>query len=195
MLMLKRAEAAQAMQAEQERLLRIEARLQLIESEGKMSSYEVILKTIPAERVAGTKGVIPDFDGGQAAIFGQLFDRTYGYVFGHGVRSAGCGIAMYYGEGESMKNMPVEAAVQIGDAKLESGDGVEVHTLPPATVATTIHKGAFNTIGQAYDALMKWIEINGYHMAGASREVYLEFSREDPGKNVTEIQFPVEKGG
>ena len=38
MLMLKRAETAQAMQAEQARLLRIEARLQLIELEGKMST-------------------------------------------------------------------------------------------------------------------------------------------------------------
>jgi DNA-binding transcriptional MerR regulator len=46
MLMLKRAEAAQAMQAEQARLMRIEARLQRIELEGKMSPYD-------RERIAG----------------------------------------------------------------------------------------------------------------------------------------------
>jgi effector-binding domain-containing protein len=192
MLMLKRAEAEKGMREEQERLMRIEARLQLIELEGKMSIYEVIVKNVAAERVAATKGVIPDFEGEQFHIFNQLFDQAFDYVYGHGARSTGGGIAVYYGDG-SMKNVPVEAAVPIGDARLESGDGVEVHMLPAAAMATTVHKGVFATIPQAYDALMKWIEANGYRITGASREVYLEFSREDLTKNVTEIQVPVEK--
>lgn len=193
MLMLKRAEAAQAMQEEQTRLMRIEARLQLIELEGKMTTYEVIVKQVPAERVAGVKGIIPDFDGSQAQAFNELFDKAFDYVYGNGVRNAGCGIAVYYNEDGSMKNAPVEAAVQIGDAKLQAGDGVQVHELPAATMATTVHKGKFDTIGQAYDALMKWIDANGYRIAGSCREVYLKFSREDLAGNVTEIQFPVEK--
>jgi effector-binding domain-containing protein len=148
---------------------------------------------VPAERVAGVKGIIPDFDGSQAQAFNELFDKAFDYVYGNGVRNAGCGIAVYYNEDGSMKNAPVEAAVQIGDAKLQAGDGVEVHELPAATMATTVHKGKFDTIGQAYDALMKWIDANGYRIAGSCREVYLKFSREDPAGNVTEIQFPVEK--
>lgn len=193
MLMLKRAEAAQAMQAEQERLMRIEARLELIELEGKMSAYEVIVKHVAAERVAGVKGIIPDFDGSQTPIFNQLFDKAFGYVYSRGVRNAGCGIAVYYNDDGSMKNAPVEAAVQIGDANLASSDGVEVHVLPPATMATTVHKGAFNNLGQAYDALMKWIDANGYRIAGSCREVYVKYNRDDLAGNVTEIQFPVEK--
>lgn len=193
MLMLKRAETAQAMQEEQARLMRIEARLQLIELEGKMTTYEVIVKQAPAERVAGVKGIIPDFDGSQVQVFNKMFDKAFGYVYGHGVRNAGCGIVLYYNDDGSMKNAPVEAAVQIGDAKLASGDGVEVHELPAATVATTVHKGKFDTIGQAYDALMKWIEANGYRIAGPSRELYVKFSRDDLAGNVTELQFPVEK--
>ena len=193
MLMLKRAETAQAMQTEQARLMRIEARLQLIELEGKMSTYEVIVRQVPAERVAGVKGIIPDFDGSQTAVFNQMFDKTYGFIYSHGVRQPGCGITLYYNEDGSMKNAPVEAAVQIGDAKLQAGEGVEVHELPAATMATTVHKGAFTNIGQAYDALMKWIEANGYRIAGPSREVYVKFSRDDLAGNVTELQFPVEK--
>lgn len=193
MLMLKRAEASQAMQAEHERLMRIEARLHLIELEGRMSNYEVIVKNVAAERVAGVKGVIPDFDGSQMAAFNALFDKTYGYVYGRGVRDAGCGIAVYGNDDGSMQNVPVEAAVQIGNAKLESGDGVEVHSLPAATMATTVHKGVFTDMGQAYNALMKWIEANGYRIAGSGREVYLQYDRGNPGMNVTEIQFPVEK--
>lgn len=79
------------------------------------------------------------------------------------------------------------------DAKLPAGEGIEVHELPAATMATTVHKGKFDTIGQGYDALMKWIEANGYRIAGPCRELYLKFSREDLVGNVTELQFPVEK--
>jgi DNA-binding transcriptional MerR regulator len=193
MLMLKRAEASQAMQAEHERLMRIEAQLQLIELEGKMSNYEVVVKNVAAERVAAAKGVIPDFEGAQMQAFNQLFDKAFGYVYSHGVRKPGCGIAVYYNDDGSMTNVPVEAAVQIGDAKLEGGDGVEVHALPAGTMATTVYKGDFSDISQAYDALMKWIESNGYRIAGSSREVYLQYDRANPGANVTEIQFPVEK--
>lgn len=193
MLTLKRAETALAMQAEHARLMRIEARLQLIELEGKMSTYEVVLKNVAAERVASVKGVIPDFDGGQTEIFNQLFDTAFGYVARHGVRTPGCGIVVYYNDDGSMKNALVETAVQIGDAKMESGDGVEVHTLPAATMATTVHKGSFANLGQAYDALIKWIEANGYRINGSGREVYVQFSREHMANNVTEIQFPVEK--
>ena len=60
-------------------------------------------------------------------------------------------------------------------------------------MATTVHKGAFNNLGQAYDALMKWIDANGYRIAGSCREVYVKYNRDDLAGNVTEIQFPVEK--
>ncbi|MEK7310884.1 MAG: GyrI-like domain-containing protein [Chloroflexota bacterium] len=63
-------------------------------------------------------------------------------------------------------------------------------------MACTVHHGPFSTLSQAYDALMKWIEANGYHLTGPAREVYLppaeNGSQNDPN-TVTEIQLPVEK--
>jgi effector-binding domain-containing protein len=59
-----------------------------------------------------------------------------------------------------------------------------------------VHHGPFITIGEAYEALIKWIGENGYHVVGPGREVYLreaeKGNQNDPG-TVTEIQFPVEK--
>ena len=73
----------------------------------------------------------------------------------------------------------------------------------------TIHQGGYDTIGQAYSALLAWIEANGYGIVGASREVYLrcpdndytdpnaigyaEYTADDPAAFVTEVQFPVAK--
>ena len=56
--------------------------------------------------------------------------------------------------------------------------------------------GAFNTLNQAYSALVAWIEANGYRIAGPNREVYLHCTspvRQNDESYVTEIQFPVEK--
>jgi effector-binding domain-containing protein len=59
----------------------------------------------------------------------------------------------------------------------------------------TIHKGAYDTIGAAYTALGKWIEVNGYQMNGPCREVYFTDPRSStpPGEYVTEIRMPVSK--
>lgn len=64
------------------------------------------------------------------------------------------------------------------------------------TMATVVHKGPFISIGEAYTAIIKWIEANDYQINGPTREVYLRpatnGSQTDP-ETVTEIQFPVEK--
>ena len=59
MLKLKQAEAEQRLAHEQERLVRIAARLKLIEQENDMSNDEVVLKTAPALRIASRTVTIP----------------------------------------------------------------------------------------------------------------------------------------
>ena len=73
---------------------------------------------------------------------------------------------------------------------------IRVYELPAAMMASVIHKGAFNQFMQAYEALLQWIEANGYTVVGPNREIYLEISqpvRQDNDSYVTEIQFPVAK--
>jgi effector-binding domain-containing protein len=64
------------------------------------------------------------------------------------------------------------------------------------TMATTIHQGSYNTLTQAHEAILTWIETNAYHIVGPSREIYLHntlpLDHDNPAY-VTEIQFPVEK--
>lgn len=53
-------------------------------------------------------------------------------------------------------------------------DSVEPITLPGGTVAVTTHVGAYNTIGDAYQALMSWVADQGYVAAGDPWESYLD---------------------
>jgi effector-binding domain-containing protein len=61
------------------------------------------------------------------------------------------------------------------------------------TAACVIHRGPYNTIGLAYSTVMKWIEENGYEIAGHPRESYIDgcWNKEDPADWTTEIQVPV----
>jgi DNA-binding transcriptional MerR regulator len=63
--------------------------------------------------------------------------------------------------------------------------------------ASLIYKGPYETISQAYQALMAWCEANGYELAGPDREVYLTSPEKttDPSDYITELQQPVKKAG
>ena len=73
---------------------------------------------------------------------------------------------------------------------------VQVHELPPVTVASAMHHGAYNRLSEAYDALLRWVGSSGYVVAGPIRELYLQISmpvRQDDESYITEIQAPVAK--
>jgi effector-binding domain-containing protein len=81
---------------------------------------------------------------------------------------------------------------------LPPAKGVQVHSLPAyETMASVIHAGSFATIGEAYDAIAKWIDANGYQVVGPPRELNLKMPDKPGDQNdpntVNEIQFPVEK--
>jgi effector-binding domain-containing protein len=75
---------------------------------------------------------------------------------------------------------------------------VKIRVLPGTEVAALIHRGPFATLSTAYEALLKWIEENGYLIAGSPyREIYLQPPAEEgdqqDGETITEIQFPIKK--
>jgi effector-binding domain-containing protein len=60
-------------------------------------------------------------------------------------------------------------------------------------MATTVVHGALDTIHRGYADIGKWVEANGYRLAGLPRELSLQFPQRADGSDlITEIQFPVE---
>jgi DNA-binding transcriptional MerR regulator len=194
MLRLKQAELQQRVQEEQARLERVEARLRQIEQEGIMPNYEVVLKRVPPQLVAGVREVISNWEAVTPTL-NRNFDAVLEYVEGHGGPFAGPALDIWYGmEQANGTNLDVEAAAQI-ESPIPESERVKVHTLPSVeTMASTIHHGSFATLAQPHGAVMQWVEANGYRIAGPSREVYLQYERNgDQNQYITEIQYPVEK--
>ncbi len=62
------------------------------------------------------------------------------------------------------------------------------------TAATIVHHGSMDEVEGTMQVLATWIEENGWRATGFARELYLDYSHEEPEKGVTELQIPVVKG-
>ncbi|MFZ5858289.1 MAG: MerR family transcriptional regulator [Chloroflexota bacterium] len=190
MLKLRETEVRQKVREEAERLQRVEAWLGQIEQENEMSKYDVLIKNVEAVKVASVRDVVPT-----PPEQGGLWRELEGYLAMHRVRPNGACFTLYHDEDYKERDWDLEVCEPITDELTESRR-VKVRSLPASTMACTVHNGPFVTISEAYAAIGKWIETNGYCIVGPCREVYLKAARNgsqtDPN-TVTEIQFPVEK--
>jgi len=190
MLKLRETEARQRVQEEAERLERIRTRLKQIEQENGMSKYDVVIKKVEEIKTASVRDVVP-----LPSEQGGLWDELEGYLAMNRVRPIGACFTLYHDDEFKERDWDLEVCEPI-DAELMESKRVKVYTLPASTLACTLHNGPFTTIGEAYNAIGKWITDNGYCITGPCREVYLRPSKNgsqnDP-ETVTEIQFPVEK--
>jgi DNA-binding transcriptional MerR regulator len=195
MLRLKQVELHQQLEEGQARLARIEAWLQAFEQEATMPAYDVVIKSVVALRVAQARGVAPKMEQPELGItLGRLFAEVMGSITQHGATIVGPGITLYYDLEYREREISVGACLAFEGSLFES-EQVKVVELPAVeTMASVIHHGSFSTMHQAYNAILPWIESNGYHIRGPNRELNLEFeSGGDESTFVTEIQFPVEK--
>jgi len=192
MLKLRQVEIRQRVQEETGRLERVEARLRQIEQEEDMSKYDVVIKKIGPIKVASVRGIVPT-PPQQGSLWGEL----EGYLAGQRVRPAAPCFCMYHDDEYKERDWDIEACEPI-EADVPETGRVKVRTLPAIeTMACSVHAGPYVTLGEAYDAILKWVDENGYQVMGAGREIYLQETKpagnqNDPGA-VTEIQFPVEK--
>jgi len=190
-LILKKAELQQRVNEERGRLEQVEKLLKQIEKEGIMPDYKIIVKKVEPQLVASVRDVLPTY-----GDVGRLYEEIFEYLGRKMVfKPAGPVMTIGYDNEYKESDVDVEAAVPI--SKKVAGQGrVKIYELPGLEqAACTVHKGRYEDIGQAYNALMAWIESNGYQISDSNRELYFTDPTKvkDPAENVTEIQFPVKK--
>jgi DNA-binding transcriptional MerR regulator len=194
MLRLKQHEMQQRVQAEQERLARIEARLKQLEAGGTRPSHEVALKKVRSQIVASTRTLAANF-----TLKNQLATDLLNTLKKHSVRQTDH-LLFIDSEGSYRENdmniieivVPVQSS-SVGNIVERSGGRITIRELPAVnTMATLLYQGNPYTLSEAYQPLGTWIQANDYVITGSCRKVCLQ--REgDLDSHVTEIQFPVEK--
>ncbi|MGY4900600.1 MerR family transcriptional regulator [Streptomyces sp. 900116325] len=192
MLRLRQVELEAAMAAAAARLAQVEARLRSIESEGHMPADEVVVKNVPAVRVAELTGTAASYQPQDITpVIGPLYDRLFPLLEAAGIRPTGPGVARYEdapdGNGTIVVHAGVTVSAPVGPV---GGTGVTVLELPAFEAATIVHRGSMDGVLITEQTLARWLDANGYRSLGYTREINLECP-EDKDKWVTELQEPV----
>ncbi len=194
MLRLRQAKLQQQIQAEQEQLARIEARLNYLEGEGRKLADKVILKAVKPLTVLGSYTHVTGF------LPNVSFANTFlALLKQHEIRPAGPIIYIYHESTSNTADLDVEVAVPVEreaastfNLSALTGNQVALRELPEtATMASFLYHGSPYALVEAYQALGTWIQAHGYPITGPSRKVCLRWSGE-LSNYLTEIQFPVE---
>jgi len=196
MLLVRRADAEQAIEAQAQRLRQIESRIAQIEAEGRLSADDVILRREPARRLLSMRQTVASFADG-VRLIGELVASVPRRV-GAGV--VGQLVAIAHAQEFEPENIDVELGFFLeadisGPVGLPDGRALEVRELPAVEhLATCVRIGLPQEAHLTTARIGQFIEANGYRMGGPNREVFLQ--RPSPGRledSVVEMQFPVER--
>ena len=154
-------------------------------------SAPVLIKNIPETTVAFMQIRLESYD--------RLFDRMP--EMGALMEKAGCECALpeycftnYLEPGYKDGDIPVEICESVVEAKKETGE-LRFKTLPEIRAACVFHKGSYRTFSESYEAVLRYIEENGYEIAVEIRESYIDgiWNKDDESQWLSEIQVPVKR--
>lgn len=154
-------------------------------------SAPVLIKNIPETTVAFMQIRLESYD--------RLFDRMP--EMGALMEKAGCECALpeycftnYLEPGYKDGDIPVEICESVVEAKKETGE-LRFKTLPEIRAACVFHKGSYRTFSESYEAVLRYIEENGYEIAGEIRESYIDgiWNKDDESQWLSEIHVPIKR--
>ena len=158
-----------------------------------MSEYEITTKEVPLMRVA----ILPDIIENYAKV-GRLFKELHAALEENGITPIGPQLAIYLDEEYTPHNAAVAAAVPVKvplGTKMPEDIRVQFDDLPGDLMVSLVHSGPWDDFRPAYQAIMEWVEANGYEIIGPNREIHLVGPRDGvpPEEFQMEIQFPIQK--
>jgi effector-binding domain-containing protein len=119
---------------------------------------------------------------------------VWGLVRAQKIAGAGRHVAVYW---DDVINL--EVGVEL-DAPFAGHGEVVGSATPAGAVATTVHFGPYNRLGEAHQAIRQWCANQGYTLAGPNWEIYGHWIDEwnnDPAKIRTDVFYLVktDRGG
>ncbi|MBE9029166.1 MerR family transcriptional regulator [filamentous cyanobacterium LEGE 11480] len=193
MLVLKKAQIEQNLQAEAARLRVVESRLKQLEHQG-IGQDDVVLKSLPAQPFLSLRQTFRDLNSTLSAV------NTIGQSVAQQVPQAALGrfAAVIYGELYENQDWDLEFGFLLNQSldltvPLPNDTMMTVRELPPVpTAVTAMRFGGPENGHLSYSAIGTWAETNQYQLIGPGREVFIVPPQ--PGHEsemVVEIQFPV----
>ena len=152
-------------------------------------SYNVTVKTIPERYAATVRMTLPDYDA-EGLGWGILNEETDGMELIPDDPCLCC--AVFHDKEYRETDVDVEVQKTVRGHYRDTAH-VRFRTLPPVTVASTVHNGSYQSLNGAMEAVAQWIEANGYVFDGPAFNIYHVSPHEtqDETQFVTEVCYPV----
>ena len=190
LLIQKRLELLKRIAQDTLRLSQVES--YLVKNDGESAGYHVILKELPQVIVASLRTTIPNYN----ALFSVV------PPMGAEMERLGCVCAVpeycfnIYHDGEYREtDVDVEICEAVTAAQ-EDSEMLKFKVIERVeNAACVLHKGPYEGFPNAYNAVLKWVERNGYEIIDHPRESYIDgvWNKDSAADWLTEIQFPVKK--
>jgi effector-binding domain-containing protein len=146
-------------------------------------AYEIRVEHVESRTIAAVRrrATISQLSTVVPAACGEVWN----FVRTAGIKQPGRHIAVYR-EGEGGQ-LDVEIGVEVADPF--TGDGeVSCSATPAGAVATTVHFGPYDRLGEAHKAICQWCRDNHHNLAGPNWEIYGHWN-EDPAKLQTDVYY------
>jgi DNA-binding transcriptional MerR regulator len=193
MLMLRRAQLEQELQAHQSQLVGVEARLRYIEREGAMPADDIVVKKLPAMGVVVITAAAPAFGPENIVPVVNRLEKQFTELRIRDLVTETGPYFIFY-EGEPGTDLTVNLALPVAEPPAGLPAPARHLILPEVPeAAVTVRSGpAASIFPFVYHDLARWADEHGYHAAGPGREVWVHMVDDlaDVGQQVFEIQLP-----
>ena len=164
----------------------------------------VLIKTIPEVTVACVRTRLDAYDAlfEQMPAMGALMEEAGcicarpEYCFTNYLESGFSDVPETPMDSRTSADAPITAELCEAVTEAREASGVlQFKTMPAITAACLYHKGPYSTLAASYEAVLTFIEENGYTIGGPIRESYIDgiWNKTDDAEWLTEIQIPIHK--
>lgn len=161
----------------------------MVEQKEGLTVYEITVKEVPEQPVLMVRKQATMEGIGDA--MGQAFGEIMGYMGKAGVAPTGPPLCLYSEDFDPATGGEMQICMPVAPGAAGEG-AVEATVLPGGRMASTMHRGPYDTLGQAYTAVIAWVEEQGHRPAGPMRDVYLtDPDHTAPDEYLTEVLWPI----
>lgn len=126
--------------------------------------------------------------GAIGATWRPALDEVWAFLRAHpDLREGGHNVFLYHHPARREDPMDVDFGVQVVREFAPSGEVRPVRT-PPGRAAVATHRGPYDQLGRAHDAVHAWATANGVEFAGVSWEIYGD-PTDDPAKTESTVMY------
>jgi effector-binding domain-containing protein len=122
-----------------------------------------------------------------------MFKKVYDYMVGAGIKPSGPPLSLYYTEPGPQWKIAVAVPVAKETKTPKANEAVQLVTLTGGKMASVMHTGPYEKLGDAWTKFSKWVQSNGYSPAFPAREIYRigPEKQPNPAKYQTQLLWPV----